>query len=145
MQRTEHQEQAVVHQYLELNKIPHYAIPNANILSAFNRTAASRVGAKMKREGVSRGVPDLHIPVLREIDGKYYGSLYIEMKKDEFRNKKGGGLSGYQKDWITKLNSDICSQYAITCYSADEAINAINNYLNGKKPEEVKDVKRYSK
>lgn len=41
--------------------------------------------AKLKAEGVSRGVPDLFIPSMR---------LWIEMKR-----QKGGSLSSEQKAW----------------------------------------------
>lgn len=41
--------------------------------------------AKLKAEGVARGVPDLYIPSLK---------LWVEMKR-----QKGGSLSEHQKEW----------------------------------------------
>ena len=55
-----------------------FAIPNGGDR---NRITA----AKLKAEGVSRGVPDLFVPSMR---------LWVEMKR-----QKGGSLSADQKEW----------------------------------------------
>lgn len=49
------------------------------------------VAAKLKQEGVKRGVPDLFIPEWM---------LWVEMKR-----QKGGRLSTEQKEWIEYLSS----------------------------------------
>jgi len=61
-----------------------YAVPNGE---ARSRTA----GARLKAEGVSPGVPDLHIPEWR---------MWIEMKR-----AKGGRVSAEQADWHAYLRS----------------------------------------
>ena len=66
-----------------------YAVPNGG-----KRTLTE--GAIKRFEGMTVGIPDLHIPVPR----KGYASLYIEMK-----NGKAGRLSENQKDMIERLRS----------------------------------------
>lgn len=66
-----------------------YAVPNGG-----KRTLTE--GAIKRYEGMTVGIPDLHIPVPR----KGYASLYIEMK-----NGKTGRLSENQKDMIERLRS----------------------------------------
>lgn len=61
-----------------------YAIPNGG-----KRGAAEAL--RLKVEGVTAGVPDLHIPAW---------NLWIEMKR-----QKGGTLSAEQKDWRDYLLS----------------------------------------
>lgn len=88
-----------------------YAIPNGGQRNAI-------VAAKLKAEGVTAGIPDLHIPTARN----GYHSLYIEMK-----NGKKGRLSEHQKQTIQRL------QYAghkvAVCRNIQEFINEVNNYL----------------
>ena len=99
-------------QYLRLNAIPHFAIPNGG---SRNRIEA----ANLKRQGVIAGVPDMMIP----LPNKKYSGLFIEMKR-----KKGGVVSKYQKRWIEFLN-----QYgykAVVCKGNEEAINAVQEYLD---------------
>lgn len=66
-----------------------YAVPNGG-----KRTLTE--GAIKRYEGMTVGIPDLHIPVPR----KGYASLYIEMK-----NGKAGRLSENQKEMIERLRS----------------------------------------
>lgn len=66
-----------------------YAVPNGG-----KRTLTE--GAIKRFEGMTVGIPDLHIPVPR----KGYASLYIEMK-----NGKAGRLSENQKEMIERLRS----------------------------------------
>lgn len=96
-----------------------YAVPNG-------ARVAWKTAKKLKAEGMKAGVPDLCLPwpVLpfdRTI-GWYHG-LYIEMKT------KGGRLSADQKDWLEYLHG--VGYKAVTAWSADEAIEAIEEYLNG--------------
>jgi|SaaInlStandDraft_3_1057020.scaffolds.fasta_scaffold14153_3 hypothetical protein len=87
-----------------------YAIPNGG-----HRSKSQ--GAKLKAEGVTAGIPDLHLP----IPSKGYGSLYIEMKYGS--NK----LSKIQKDKIEMLRNygNLC----MVCYSFEEAKKTILEYL----------------
>ena len=61
-----------------------FAIPNGGLRNAI-------VAAKMRREGVQKGVPDLFIPDWR---------LFVEMKR-----ANGGSLSPEQIDWRDYLIS----------------------------------------
>ncbi len=92
---TEHQEQVKLIRWTkrealwapELDRI--FAIPNGG-------HRFESVGAKMKREGTKKGVPDLMLPVVTVT----HPGLFIEMKRI-----KGGSSSPYQKDWAHFLAS----------------------------------------
>ena len=96
------------HKYPELEFMFH--IPNGG-----HRTKTT--AARLKREGVRKGVPDICLPAPR---GKHHG-LYIEMKVDS--NKP----SPEQERYIAYLKSQsYCVQ---VCYGFDSAINIIVKYL----------------
>lgn len=90
-----------------------HAIPNGG-----HRGGAT--GARLKREGVKPGVPDLFLPVPRN----GYCGLYIEMKV------KPNKPTLAQAEWIDAMNEFGYSAWI--CYSADEAIAAITDYMQGK-------------
>ena len=99
---------------VEVSQIPSlqllYAIPNGG-----HRHAS--VGGKMKREGVSRGIPDLHLPIAR----RGYHSLYLETKAP------GGKLSKWQiekKEMLETYGNSV-----IVCYSIGDLIDAVTEYL----------------
>lgn len=98
--------------YPELNLM--YHIPNGG------KRSGVREGAKLKREGVKAGVPDIHLPVAR----KGFHGLYIELKR-----RKGGSVKATQKKWLEDLKEQ--GYYACICRGADEAMKVIENYLNG--------------
>jgi len=87
---------------------------------------------KMRDEGVKSGVPDIFLPVPMAYTDKTTGlansmvaGLWIEMKAEE------GKVSPEQEWWISKLE-----EYGYTvmvCYSADEAIKVIIDYLSWEK------------
>lgn len=107
---SEHTEQCALVDWLEWNRVPHYAIPNGG---SRNKIEAAR----LKAEGVSAGVPDLCIPVPR---GGAHG-LYIEMKFGKNKPTEA------QNKWIAYLTS---AGYACAvCYSADAAIRVVKEYL----------------
>lgn len=72
---------------------------------------------KLKKEGMSSGVPDLFLPIIKN----GYGGLWIEMKYG--KNK----LTKNQKSWIDYL--DKAGYKCEVCYSADHAILAIKRYM----------------
>ena len=76
--------------------------------------------ARLKKEGVKPGFPDLSLPVPNE---KYHG-LYIEMKRRDHSNRP----SKAQKWWITRLRKK--GYKAEVCYGAEEAIRLICEYLD---------------
>lgn len=89
-----------------------YAIPNGGQRNAI-------VAAKLKAEGVTAGIPDLHIPIARN----GYHSLYIEMK-----NGKQGRLSEHQKHTIQLLQD--AGHRVVVCRDMQEFINEVKNYLS---------------
>lgn len=77
--------------------------------------------ARMKAEGVKRGVPDVHLPLPV---GKYHG-LYVEMKR-----QKGGKVEPEQRDWIDWLNAH--GYKAVICKGWKDAAEEITAYLEGR-------------
>ena len=96
------------------------AIPNGG--KRHIKTALS-----MKLEGVSKGFPDLFLPVP---SSKYHG-LFIELKR-----QKGGIVSKEQKSWLEYLNSvgyqsTVCKGFleakeVIECYLKDVTLTTKN-------------------
>ena len=74
-------------------------------------------GARLKREGLKPGVPDLCLPVAR---GKYHG-LYIELKRI------GETASKEQEQWIADLRKQGYAAYV--CQGWDSARRLIEDYL----------------
>lgn len=87
------------------------------------------IAKRMKDEGVKKGVPDIFLPVPMTYvnDGQVTdmkAGLWIEMKAG--KNKP----SEEQKWWMEQLQS---FGYRVeVCYSTDEAIEVIENYLDTK-------------
>ena len=87
-----------------------YAIPNAG-----RRSYA--LAAYMRAEGMTPGVPDLHLPVARH--GRH--GLWIEMKK------KAGRTSEAQTQWLERLKEE--GHHTVICRSAREARDVIAWYV----------------
>ena len=107
---SEYDEQRAVCEYLDLLNIPYYHVPNEGLRSV-------STGAKLKSIGLSKGVPDLCVPVAR---GEYH-SLYIEMKAP------GGKPTKEQVEWIWRLREE--GMCAWVCVGAKNAIALIKDYL----------------
>jgi len=88
-----------------------YAIPNGG-----HRHIS--VAAKLKAEGVKRGVPDLCLPVAR---GGYFG-LYLEMKAE------GGRVRPEQTGWLIALHEQ--GYLTHVSFSDDDAMANIKEYLD---------------
>ena len=73
---------------------------------------------KLKRMGVLAGVSDLHLPVARA----GYTGLYIEMKYED------GRLLDSQKEFMKR--AALWDNYCVVCYSAADAIEVLQNYVN---------------
>jgi hypothetical protein len=97
-------------QYPELKGLAH--IPNGGARDKIT-------GARLKREGVKPGFPDIVLLVAR---GQYHG-LAVEMKRQQ-----GGSLSQNQKTWLNRLNAQ--GYKAVACKGATETIKIITEYLN---------------
>ena len=124
-QPPEHDEQAAHFELIayKRNQNPEwgmiFAIPNGG-----DRHPA--VGAKMKAEGVQRGVPDIFLASPR---GHHHG-LFIEMKVHP--NKP----TPAQRGWLTNLSAR--GYKSVVCYGAEDAIAEIERYLSqGRRAVEV--------
>lgn len=106
---TEHEEQREVVKWFrrKYGPVRIFAIPNGGFRS---RATAAR----LKAEGVSRGVPDLYVPEK---------SLWIEMKRI-----KGGRLSPDQRDWMRYLNE--IGNTVMVCYGAEDAKTQIDKFFD---------------
>lgn len=114
---TESEEQIALFEWTEWEsgRIPQlrlmFHIPNGG-----KRNKAT--AARLKREGVKAGVPDVFLPVPR---GRYHG-LFIEMKRE-----KGGRLSQEQKRWLEELSK--MGYKAEVCRGWEEAAKTVTGYL----------------
>lgn len=95
--------------YPELKWLHH--IPNGG---SRNRIEA----AKLKEMGVKAGVSDLFLPCPKGI----YCGMYIEMKCGNNRH------TDRQKEFLNDMAEN--GYFAVTCYSADDAIKAIEEYVS---------------
>ena len=114
----EHHEQAMLFAWIEVAKArtPElgmaFAIPNGG-----HRHIA--VAAKLKREGVKRGVPDLCLPVPR---GRYHG-CFLELKAGKNR------ATLEQRAWLDAL--DKLGYYTNVCIGWETARDELTAYLAG--------------
>jgi len=122
----EHHEQVVVINWARANAYREpaldylHAIPNGAKLPFRLNDRGERYSLpaqKLKAEGLLPGVPDLFLPAAR---GGYHG-LYLEMKYG--KNKP----SPEQDHFIGYVQR--AGYQAVICYSAEEAITALENYL----------------
>lgn len=89
-----------------------FAIPNG----AYCGVKQAR---KLKAEGMTKGYPDLCIPMAR----KGYHGLFIEMK-----NGKKGVVSGEQHDMMIRLKQE--GYQCAVCRSLDDFMNIVNDYFH---------------
>ena len=97
------------HQYPSLSKLL-FAVPNGG-------KRDSKTGARMKYEGVKKGVADLILLLPK----KGFASLCIEMKAPE------GKQSEHQMAW--QLHAEKAGNKYVICYSLTEFMNEVNKYL----------------
>ena len=112
MNHEEHNIQKQVVEYLRLNKVEVYAIPNGGRRDVITATI-------LKREGVRRGAPDLFIVGKTKI-------YFIEMKTTK------GKQSPYQKEFeeLTKKTSSCCYQVWRSINDAIDFYKSFKNDLN---------------
>ena len=77
--------------------------------------------AKMKKQGLKKGFPDISLPVPRH----GYNGLFIELKR-----VKTGTVSSEQKKILAMLNDE--GNYAIVCKGHNEAIDVLEWYIGVK-------------
>jgi len=104
-----------------------FAIPNGGLRDI--RTAST-----LKAEGVKSGVCDIMLPWPVKsnpynIPTRYHGA-FIEMKLEKYRNRKNGGCSEEQIDFIEWAAS--AGYYCKVCYSWTEARDTLIAYIEGK-------------
>lgn len=101
-----------------------FAVPNGGQRHIVEAT-------KLVATGTRSGVPDVFLPApIRQYpDGSYHG-CWIEMKIEKHRNKKYGGLSNEQMEWIEYLEQ--AGYYCKVCYNWIEARDTLIAYLEGK-------------
>lgn len=118
----EEQLQAAVFQWAALNEAKEprlkflFAVPNGGLRNII-------VAAKLKRQGVKRGVPDIIMlcPVFSLAEGVIFHGLCIEMKAG--KNKP----SPEQMEWIDFLRKQ--EYRVVVCWKAEDAIREIETYL----------------
>lgn len=93
-----------------------FAIPNGGYRG--DSAMAKIVGARLRREGVRKGVVDLMLPVAR---GKYHGA-FIEMKR-----RKGEEATKDQKAFLKRMKAN--GYFTAVCKGSDAAIKIIGDYL----------------
>lgn len=117
-QDREHQEQAALFRWAELNRVKHpalslmFAIPNGG-----HRHKA--VAGKLKAEGVKPGVPDIFLPW----PSNNKSGLFVELKAPS------GQISPAQRVWNLNL---ACHYQAEFCFGWIEAAKTICEYLGVK-------------
>lgn len=85
---------------------------------ANERKCTPKQGAFLKRMGLRKGVPDLHLPVAK---GEYH-SLYIEMKDET------GATSPDQEWWIREMMQK--GNFCEVCHGWESAVRVLEWYLN---------------
>ncbi len=115
---TEHDEQVALFAWAAANEAQHpelamlHATPNGGYRPMTTAVA-------LKAEGVRAGYPDISLDVAR---GRWHG-LRIELKRANRRNH----ATPEQQDWLQRLRH--YGYMAVVCYGADDAQQAIENYL----------------
>jgi len=106
--RTEHEEQR------EFVKWFRQSFPATRIFAIPNGGARTiTTAAKLKAEGVCRGIPDLFIPAW---------GLWVEMKRE-----KNGVLSVDQKDWIVHLEDH--QYHCLVAKGCEDAKQQIQEFI----------------
>ena len=106
---TEEQEQNAIAQFLDIIGVDWCHVPNGGHRNKI-------VGAKLKAQGVKRGVPDILIFTPPSCGG--YVGVAIELKKI-----KGGKTSKEQKEWLSMLKK--YGWHTSVCKGSGEAIDLI--------------------
>lgn len=103
-----------------------FSIPNGG---ERNKAVASR----LKAEGVKPGVPDVMLPVAKELPAvsgppMHQHGLFIEMKLPGRHKRKNGDRSDSQIVWHELLDNQ--GYYVATCYGYEEARLCVCWWLN---------------
>lgn len=120
--------------WLEVNKLKFTHIANENSMSWVDSKSAMIAGARAKRIGLRKGIPDFVVLTPK-------GVVWVEMKDPKKKLKQGdaiegwtenqkerGGLKREQYEWILAINKTPGTQ-AQVCYGADEAVKFISKFI----------------
>lgn len=120
MSNEEHRIQSAIIEWAEMAKC---TMPELRLLHAIPNGGKRNVvvAAKLKREGVKRGAPDLCLPVARS----HWHGLYIEVKTER------GRLSPEQRQWQADLTEQ--GYFAVVVRSVDAAIGLLTDHLRARK------------
>lgn len=125
MLNNEELEQKIIFDWANFNlaKYPMLRFLNS---SANGMKTTIKTAIRAKKTGMKKGYPDIFLPH----PNKDYHGLFIELKRKENKTLKlsKGRVTPEQVQWINYLNS--VGYLAIIAYGAEEAINAIKDYLN---------------
>ncbi len=100
-----------------------FAISNGG--SRGGRRAMMQAARKVA-EGLTKGVPDLCIPVPTTL----YHGLYVELKKPRTDGGKPSDVKKEQKEWISRLRE--LGYKVEVCFGSGEALLVILQYLGVK-------------
>jgi hypothetical protein len=98
-----------------------FAIPNGGMRNPI-------VAAQLKAQGVKRGVPDIMLPIIQQIEGVWYAGLWIELKK----LKGGKTKDADQLRWAGHLIGQGYRHQLCIGYLA--GIDAIKAYMGSNRP-----------
>lgn len=121
---TEEQEQMAFVQWLKANKMPHFHCPN----EVGGQTKSLKIRAvKMRKMGVSKGVPDLFVflPVKNLINGRVdtYQPIAVEMKR-----QGKSTTSPEQKEWLRILEK--AGIPCAVCKGCEKAIEFVKSQMS---------------
>ncbi len=127
---SESEEQQALFEWARMNE---NAIPELRLIFAIPNGGKRpfTTAARLKKEGVKPGIPDICLPVSRAC---FYG-LYIEMKVGK------NMLTKEQKWWRNELTAQ--QYYVAVCCGWEEAKNMILRYLQSKYEPGKKDKKKF--
>ncbi len=123
---SEHEHQALLVQWARINKIRwpelewFHAIPNGAKLPFTKNARGQRYSPqaqRLKKEGLTSGIPDTCLPVPRAM----FHGLYMELKAED------GEPTPEQINCIRFLNSH--GYFACICYGFDDAVRVLEWYL----------------
>jgi len=116
---TEFEEQCKLAEYLDRQGYTWCHVPNGG-----NRDAVT--GAKMKKQGVKPGVPDVLIFETPDLGYKTCKGIAIELKR---QNGSQSDLRNSQKKWLHNLK--VLSWQTKVAFGADEAIDWLEQIFEG--------------
>ena len=124
---TEHQQQVLFVQEVKYQYRNHPTFIELLFFSTLNGAwlggKSFSVWQKHKAEGAQKGVSDI---LYLQPRGDY-NFLAIEMKRENRRNVKDGGLTEEEKEWLDVARNS--GAYVAVCHSAEDALREFGFYM----------------